>query len=218
MQHSSAIEALAGERVVVVDVEGNGQQPPEIVEVAAVLIGDGVVSAPRSWLVRPERPITPLVTRKVHGISNADVAASPPFAAIQAEVQAVLADAWFVAHNARVEHDILAPQLPDWSPRGVLDTLRLVRTLWPGRRSYGLDALIEQEHLDLTAIATMSHRHRAAYDAYATALLLLRLLEGLDVEDPLGRLAELGSLTLTPRGRGRRDRAEQESLFSTEDK
>ena len=37
---------LAGKRLIVVDVEGNGQQPPEIVELAAVPIEDGVLGRP----------------------------------------------------------------------------------------------------------------------------------------------------------------------------
>ncbi len=183
--------ALAGQRLVVVDVEGNGQQPPEIVELAAVTIADSTVSEPVSWLVKPERPITALVTRKVHGISNTTVATAPAFMAIRGQVQAVLAGAWLVAHNARVEYELLARQLSEFAPAGVLDTLRLARVLWPGRDSYGLDALIRQEQLDLSAVAT-SRRHRAAFDAWATALLLLRLV---DTAPPavtsLRRLAEL---------------------------
>lgn len=168
---------LAGQRLVVVDVEGNGQQPPEIVELAAVTITNGsVLSEPVSWLVKPARPITALVTRKVHGISNAAVATAPSFAEIGHQVEAVLAGAWLVAHNARVEVELLARQLPGFSPAGVVDTLRLARVLWPDRTGYGLDALIHQEHLDLSRVAK-SRRHRAAYDAHATALLLLRLLD-----------------------------------------
>jgi DNA polymerase III epsilon subunit-like protein len=213
MQHERALAALAGERLVVVDVEGNGQQPPEIVELAMVAIQDGVLAAPRTWLVRPQRPITPMVTRKVHGIRNADVADAPSFAAIREDVQALLGDAWFVAHNARVEQDILTPQLPGWKPRGVLDTLRLTRAVWPGRAGYGLDALIEQERLDLAAVAAVSQRHRAAYDAYATALLLLCLLDGLgDVEHPLARLAELAAATRRAHGA---PPAQQESLWTS---
>jgi DNA polymerase III epsilon subunit-like protein len=48
---------------------------------------------------------------------------------------------------------------------------------WPGRPSYGLDALIEQEALDPSTVAVGSKRHRAAYDAAASALVLLRLLD-----------------------------------------
>jgi exodeoxyribonuclease X len=168
--------ALAGQRLVVVDVEGNGRQPPEIVELAVVTLTDGAVSEPVSWLVKPARPITGLVARKVHGITNTAVAGAPPFSEIRSEVQALLAGGWLVAHNARVEVELLARQLPGFSPAGVLDTLRLARVLWPGRDSYGLDALIQQQRLDLSAVAT-SRRHRAAYDAHSTALLLLRLLD-----------------------------------------
>jgi exodeoxyribonuclease X len=168
--------ALVGEHLVVVDVEGNGQQPPEIVELAAVTITDSMVSEPVSWLVKPSRPITALVTRKVHGISNTHVADAPAFTEIGHQVAVLLGGAWLVAHNARVEVELLARQLPGFSPAGVVDTLGLARVLWPGRPGYGLDALIRQERLDLSAVAK-SRRHRAAYDAYATALLLLRLLD-----------------------------------------
>jgi DNA polymerase III epsilon subunit-like protein len=214
MRHGPASAVLAGQRLVVVDVEGNGQRPPEIVELAAVTIDGGVLAAPRSWLVKPERPITALVTRKVHGIRDADVADAPPFIAIRDQVRLLLGDAWLVAHNARVERDILTPQLPGWSPRGVLDTLRLARELWPGRASYSLDALIQQERLDLSAVAA-SRRHRAAYDAYATALLLLCLLDSLgDVEHPLERLAELATSPPARRGRGGAQPPQQEALWT----
>jgi exodeoxyribonuclease X len=40
----------------VVDVEGNGQQPPDLVELAVVPVTGGVIGEPTSWLVRPARP------------------------------------------------------------------------------------------------------------------------------------------------------------------
>ncbi|MGH3780685.1 MAG: hypothetical protein ACRDRO_08680 [Pseudonocardiaceae bacterium] len=39
---------------VVVDVEGNGAQPPDLVELAAVPIIGGVIGEPSSWLVKPD--------------------------------------------------------------------------------------------------------------------------------------------------------------------
>ena len=54
---------------VAVDVEGNGQQPPDLVELAAVPIVGGIIGEPRSWLVRPETPIKHLATQ-IHGLSN----------------------------------------------------------------------------------------------------------------------------------------------------
>jgi DNA polymerase III epsilon subunit-like protein len=40
-------------RYAVVDVEGNGQQPPDLVEVAVVPVAAGIIGAPASWLVNP---------------------------------------------------------------------------------------------------------------------------------------------------------------------
>jgi len=40
---------------VVVDVEGNGQRPPDLVELAAVPIIGGRIGDAQSWLVRPDR-------------------------------------------------------------------------------------------------------------------------------------------------------------------
>ena len=36
-------------RYAVVDVEGNGQQPPDLVEVAVIPIVGGVIGEPKSW-------------------------------------------------------------------------------------------------------------------------------------------------------------------------
>jgi len=47
---------------VVVDVEGNGQQPPDLVELAAVPIVGGVIGEPVSWLVDTQPYPTPVAT------------------------------------------------------------------------------------------------------------------------------------------------------------
>jgi exonuclease len=70
---------------VAVDVEGNGQQPPDLVELAVVPVVAGVIGEPRSWLVRPETPITPFA-RRIHGITNEQVAEAPVFADIRDDV------------------------------------------------------------------------------------------------------------------------------------
>jgi hypothetical protein len=46
-------------RYVVIDVEGNGQQPPELVELGLVPIVGGEIGTLASWLVRPSQPIYP---------------------------------------------------------------------------------------------------------------------------------------------------------------
>src|SRR5581483_7718554 len=60
----------------VADVEGNGQQPPDLVELAVLPITDGTIGQPVTWLVKPPRPIRYPATR-IHGISGEDVASAP---------------------------------------------------------------------------------------------------------------------------------------------
>lgn len=171
-------------RFAIIDVEGNGQQPPEIVEIA-ILAMDGLTMAgpPRTWLVKPSQPITPIVTRKVHGIKNSDVDNAPWLAEIAAEVQAALDDRIPVAHNARIDHEVLSRQLPTWKPTIVLDTLRLARAMWPGLPSYSLDPLLTHARIDTTDVR--GDRHRAGFDAHATGLLFHKLATLAGTKDQL---------------------------------
>jgi DNA polymerase III epsilon subunit-like protein len=171
---------MDGQQLVVVDVEGNGQREPEIVEIAALPISSPAPVAPtdlRTWLVRPQQPITPIVTRKVHGISNDDVAGCPPWQTIAAEVTGTLHDRALVAHNASVERSVLATHLPEWKPVMVLDTMRLARALWPGLAGYALERLAAHAEITLPPLPARQRPHRAGYDALVTAELLVALVD-----------------------------------------
>ncbi|MZE75792.1 3'-5' exonuclease [Streptomyces xinghaiensis] len=161
-------------KLYVVDVEGNGARPPDLVEVAT-LPADATglhADSAREWLIRPPRPVTWHATR-VHGLTAEDLSDCPPWEEVADQVQDVLGGAWICAHNAHVEHRVLTAHLPQWQPAGVLDTLRLAKTTRPGLPSYSLDALIEHFQLDLSAAPRQ--RHRALYDAFAAGRLLLAL-------------------------------------------
>lgn len=160
--------------IAVVDVEGNGQRPPDVVEIAVVPVDGGRIGSFRSWLVKPPRPIT-AVTERVHGISNADVDDAPSWSEVSAQVGQALAGRIMVAHNAGVERNVLARQLPDYAPVLVLDTLALARKHWPSLPGYGLDDLIAARGIRVTS--RYGQRHRAGYDAHATAQLLLQLAD-----------------------------------------
>ncbi|GAA1165934.1 DNA polymerase III epsilon subunit-like protein [Kitasatospora gansuensis] len=163
-------------RLLVVDVEGNGQQPPDLVEIALIPVEGGLVrpEEARSTLVRPPQPITRFATG-VHGLTNQDVEAAPPWETIADRVLADLHGAWIVAHNASTEYNVLTRHLPTWQPAGVLDTLRLARAVHPAAPGHGLDKIIPHLGIDLSAVP--GQRHRAAFDAHATALLLLTLAD-----------------------------------------
>lgn len=159
---------------VVVDVEGNGQQPPDLVELAVVPIVAGEIQEPTSWLVKPERPIKYFATR-IHGITTADVAEAPSFAAIAHTVRTYLDVPALVAHNAHVDVSVLQRSLPKWDVPEVFDTLKLAKRLLPNQSGYKLGMLVRALNLaeglpdDLTP-------HRATYDALVTARLFIRLL------------------------------------------
>ncbi|MGH3927749.1 MAG: 3'-5' exonuclease, partial [Pseudonocardiaceae bacterium] len=123
------------QRYLVVDVEGNGARPPDLVELGIVPITDGAVGAPVSWLVRPDAAITPMA-RRIHGITNDHGAAQPTFEAIHAEVLAYLANVVIVGHNVHIDLGVLRRKLPDWQPAATLDTLRLARKLLPDLPSH----------------------------------------------------------------------------------
>lgn len=164
-------------RYAVVDLEGNGQQPPDLVELAVVPVIDGQVGEAMSWLVKPHRPIQPMA-RRFHKISDAMVADQPPVAEVETQMRSALAGHVLVAHNAHVDLGVLRRELPGFEPEHTIDTLKLARRLAPGQLTYKLGQLVETFKLaerdggipdqDAPHMA----EHRAAYDALMCARLL----------------------------------------------
>ena len=160
-------------RYAVIDVEGNGQQPPDLVELAVVPIVAGEVGEPAAWLFKPDKPITPMA-RRIHGITNAMVASAPVFAERAADGRAHLNGAVLVAHNAGIDLSVLKRKLAGFAPADVLDTLKLSRRLLPGQPTHRLGALIAALKLGDGLPAGLKP-HRATYDALVTARLRVHL-------------------------------------------
>lgn len=181
----------------VVDLEGNGFSPPDLVELGIITIDGGVRGETRTWLVRPDQPISRRVTG-IHGISNKDVVDAPGFAAIKNEVLQLLSPRFMVAHNASVDWDVLHRKLPMLDPPCVVDTLRLAKALVPNRLSYKLADLVDDFDLRKTLADIPGEPHRAGYDAMAALQLFLHLVSqtsrgSLSVEE----VRELGELPST---------------------
>jgi exodeoxyribonuclease X len=157
----------------VVDVEGNGQQSPDLVELAVVPIVGGKIQEPANWLVKPERPIKHFATR-IHGITNQDVTGAPGFETIAGEVQAALDVPALVAHNAHVDVGVLRRHLPGWYVPEVFDTLKLAKRLLPDQPGYRLGMLVKALNL-AEGLSGDLMPHRAACDALVTARLFVRL-------------------------------------------
>ena len=61
---------LAMQTFWVIDVEGNGGSPPEIVELAMIEVsGLKLTGRRRNWLIKPGQPITAAVSR-IHGLTD----------------------------------------------------------------------------------------------------------------------------------------------------
>ncbi|MEU8567780.1 3'-5' exonuclease [Streptomyces pathocidini] len=185
----------------VIDVEGNGTTPPDLVEVAALPIRNGHPdkSTAGAWLTRPNRPVTPFAT-KVHGLSNQDLADQPEWEEIADQVHDFLGTGWICAHHAHVDYRVLKAHLPDWKPAGVLDTLRLAKATYKDLPAYSLDALIQHVNPDLTRAP--AQRHRATFDAYAAAQLLITMAGHYDTWGQLATAAVPPGLPGTPEPEG----------------
>ncbi len=168
---------LETDRFWVIDVEGNGASPPEIIEIAMVEVKElKLTGVSHRWLVKPVQPINPIASR-IHGLTDQDVATAPSFAEISKSVIGLLADAPIVGHNVRVEVDAIARSIPGWVPKVAVDTLRLARDLRPKLESYSLEKLGESLCQTAEAARLSSGRHHSAlFDATLAALVFVELL------------------------------------------
>jgi DNA polymerase III epsilon subunit-like protein len=173
MEGSNSVSDWKSLSYVVVDVEGNGHQPPDVVELAAVPIVGGIIGEPVSWLVKPDQPITHFA-RKIHGITNEQVEHSPVFGYVEADVLKALDASALIAHNAHVDVGVLQRKLGDWECPEVFDTLKLARRLLPGRDSYKLGSLVDEFKLADDFAADL-RPHRATYDVLVTARLFVHI-------------------------------------------
>jgi len=159
----------------VVDIEGNGETPQEIIELAIFHISDGELM-PRhdEWLVRPKKPVTAHATA-FHGIQNKMLAGQPGLCDVVDQVSAALSSKIVIGHNVRVDVELLKKAIPNWHPILILDTLKLARAVHPGARSYSLSSLVSERQIDVRS----GTFHRASSDARATAYLFLDLTKTL---------------------------------------
>lgn len=166
---------------VVVDVETTGgsvRTSHRVIEIAAVVMdGTGRTIDEFRSLVNPERPIPRNITA-LTGISEAMVRDAPCFHEVAEQVERVLGDRVFVAHNAGYDLGFVGFELI-WALRTapearVLCTLRLARKLVPEIRRRSLASLCWYFGIEHEA------PHRAWADARATAAVLARLFERLE--------------------------------------
>ncbi|WP_051944367.1 PolC-type DNA polymerase III domain-containing protein [Streptacidiphilus rugosus] len=82
----------------------------------------------------------------------------------------------------------------------MIDTLKLSRHLYGKATRHNLDALIEHTGIDTSGIP--GQRHRALFDAHATALLLVQLAEGFTAFTDLAAVAVPAGMPSVPEPEG----------------
>lgn len=180
----------------VVDVEGNGQIPLEIIEIAVVQIQKGVIQgSPQAWLVKPDKPVTQQATL-LHGITNEDLSSRSSFEGISKELLFHLEGRVIIGHNVSVDVRLIGEKLPQWIPPETLDTLKMARHVFPGQTSYSLDALCKAMGIQ----PADRHSHRANSDAAVTAELFFDMAHRLDHDGKLSlmRLIEIAGTADSP--------------------
>lgn len=172
------------------DVEGDGAQPPNVIELALVEItGFELTGRRHHWRIKPPGKIAPRVTQ-IHGITDEDVADAPDFEDIAGDVLEILEGAAILGHNVRVDLDALTRPLPDWRPPHAYDTMRLARIRNPGLKSYALTKIAAALALEAEAAAISgSSAHSAPYDAVMAVLLMQRLFDGVAADERASLLA-----------------------------
>jgi DNA polymerase-3 subunit epsilon len=168
-------------RSVLFDTETTGLDPlngDRLIEVAALeLINDLPTGRHFHALVDPLRDI-PAEAIRVHGMTAADLAGKPLFAAIAPELLEFLGDDKLIAHNAAFDFAFLDMEfgragLPPLARERMIDTMALAKVRFPGMPT-SLDALCRRFAIDLSARTT----HNALLDCRLLAEVYVELTGG----------------------------------------
>lgn len=172
-----AVDPLAGERVLALDLETTGVSTrlDRIVQIALLGTDADGASIGMERVVDPRRPI-PGDASRIHGIWDKDVKGAPTFADLADELHDLIEGAVVVGHNVRrFDMGLLAAEymrlgrLPP-RPKAVMDTLEAARRLKVGR-PHNLGSLCSRHGIQLVKA------HTAGADALASLGLLWRLIE-----------------------------------------
>ncbi|WP_417513381.1 exonuclease domain-containing protein [Marinobacter sp.] len=146
-----------------IETTGGNLSHDRITEIGIRFWRAGETTGEWQTLLNPGTRISPFIER-LTGISNDMVADAPLFEAIADELEEMLRDTVFVAHNARFDYGFIKSEFRRlgrlFSTR-VLCTVKLSRRLYPEFRKHNMDVLIERHGLDQV------QRHRAMGDVSA---------------------------------------------------
>lgn len=182
----------------VFDTETTGLSPfkgSELLEIGAVKIVQNLeldLKCSFSSFVKPLGSIPPEIS-VINGIHDIMVKDAPPVRDVLSDFAEFSSETVLVAHNAKFDMGFVDYFMKRCCVKPkhlyVVDTVSLTKRFFPNFGRYNLDSLISRFGLDIKVDG--SARHRAVYDAVATAFVFLeniKKMQRLDVKLNLSNL------------------------------
>ena len=192
--------SMAHGRYVVFDLETTGFscERDKVIEIGAVKVEDGKITERFSEFVNPEQPI-PYRIQKLTNIRDEMVKDAGTIDTVLPAFAAFCEDCVLVGHNVGFDISFIRENITRWNAAHpdqpalknafiTVDTIGMARTLFPGHRSYNLDAVTKLLNV------TLEGHHRAVNDAEATAEVFLKMQEKADQEKNVKTLQEMNDL------------------------
>ncbi len=159
----------------IVDIETTGSYASAngITEIAIVIHDGKEVINFYETLINPHTPI-PYFIQRLTGITNEMVAHAPSFNEVAQQINELLQDKVFVAHNVNFDYSFVKYHMEACGYKldeRKLCTVRMSKKIFPNLNGYALGKLCHQLGVNLT------NHHRAGGDALATAQIFSMLLE-----------------------------------------
>ncbi|KRL63630.1 helicase C-terminal domain-containing protein [Lactobacillus psittaci] len=171
--------AFADQVFAVVDLETTGTKRGQdhIIQFGCAIIKNLKITKTYSFLINPKTQI-PLPVQNLTRINNEMVDNQPEFKEFANQIEDILKDTIFVAHNINFDLPFLNNELVanGFKPlkNRAIDTVELAKITFPTLPSYRLTDLTNSLKLEHT------NPHKADSDAYATASLLLKIFNKLE--------------------------------------
>ena len=178
-------KTLLCEDYVVFDLETTGLYPnsgDSIIEIGAVKIHDGKVIDRYDELIKPENPITEEIS-KITGITNEMLYGKRNEEDALKDFMVWVGDIPMVAHNAKFDISFIEMAYSKYNlgelKNIVIDTLGLSRYLESSERYHNLATLVKRYEIPWDE----DKHHRADYDSEGTALIFLKILKKLELNN-----------------------------------
>lgn len=149
--------------LVFLDIETTGGSPIDsrITEIGALRVENGQITEHYNQLINPEQPVPWYIT-KLTGIRDEMLWDQPAFVGIADDLERLLRDAIFVAHNVSFDYGFIKESFRRAGTTFNMDrfcTVRLSRQLYPAQARHNLDSVIAAHGI------AVENRHRALDDA-----------------------------------------------------